>query len=112
MTAVSEQVPSAGGAPTGRRQRRSLSPEAQDRRFGYGLVAPVVIVLAAITAYPLFTLLAALVHAQGRTLVDLGLLAAATSLGTFLGAAYAGLRRAAGHETLRYAQLGLIQLIE
>ncbi len=54
MTAVSEQVPSAGGAPTGRRQRRSLSPEAQDRRFGYGLVAPVVIVLAAITAYPLF----------------------------------------------------------
>ena len=54
MTAVSEQVPSAGGAPTGRRQGRSLSPEAQDRRFGYGLVAPVVIVLAAITAYPLF----------------------------------------------------------
>jgi hypothetical protein len=57
---------------------------------------------------PLFTLLAAVVHEQGRTLVDLGVLAAATSLGTFVGAAYAGLRRAAGHEPLRYAQLGVL----
>jgi trehalose/maltose transport system permease protein len=54
MTAVSDQVSTAGGAPARRRQRRSHSPEAQDRRFGYALVAPVVIVLLAITAYPLF----------------------------------------------------------
>src|SRR5439155_14668140 len=78
-----------------RRQRALLSP----------LVLTFVFVLA---TSPLFTLLAAVVHEQGRTLVDLGVLAAATSLGTFLGAAYAGLRRAAGHEPLRYAQLGLL----
>jgi hypothetical protein len=52
--------------------------------------------------------LAAVVHAQGRTLVDRGVLAAATSFGTFLGAAYAGMRRAAAHEPLRYAQLGIV----
>jgi len=39
----------AGG---GRRPRDTLL--AQDRRFGYALVAPVVIVLLVITAFPLF----------------------------------------------------------
>jgi MFS family permease len=78
-----------------RAQRAILSP----------LVLTFVFVLA---TSPLFTLLAAVVHEQGRTLVDLGILAAATSLGTFLGAAYAGVRRATGHEPLRYAQLGLL----
>jgi MFS family permease len=57
---------------------------------------------------PLFTLLAAVVHGEGKGLVDLGLLAAATSAGTFLGAVYAGLRRAGDHESMRYAQFGLL----
>jgi MFS family permease len=78
-----------------RAQRAILSP----------LVLTFVFVLA---TSPLFTLLAAVVHAQGRSLVDLGVLAAATSFGTFVGAAYAGVRRAAGHEPLRYSQLGLL----
>ncbi len=78
MTAVFEQVPPAGGAPAGRRQRRSHSPEAQDRRFGYGLVAPVVIVLLAITAYPLFYNLWNSFHHNNK-LVD------PVSVGTFAG---------------------------
>jgi MFS family permease len=73
------------------------------------ILSPLVLTFAFVLATsPLFTLLAAVVHAQGRTLVDLGVLAAATSLGTFGGAAYAGIRNAAGHEPLRYAQLGFV----
>jgi len=45
-------VPPGRTARAARRDRRSL--RAQDRRLGYMLVAPVVIVLLAITAYPLF----------------------------------------------------------
>jgi ABC-type sugar transport system permease subunit len=54
---VKDLVPPPGprtaraGAPPGRGHRRSLI--AQDRRFGYALIAPVLIVLLAITAYPL-----------------------------------------------------------
>ena len=36
-----------------RREAGSRSLLAQDRRFGYALIAPAVIVLLAITAYPL-----------------------------------------------------------
>ena len=45
-------VPPGRTARAAPRDRRSL--RAQDRRLGYMLVAPVVIVLLAITAYPLF----------------------------------------------------------
>lgn len=47
--------PEAVAILAGTEQRRagSFSLAARDRRFGYGLVAPAVIVLAAITAFPL-----------------------------------------------------------
>ena len=78
-------------------------------RANRAILNPLVLTFTFVLASsPLFTLLAAVVHEQGRTLVDLGLLAAATSLGTFLGAAYAGMRRAGADGTLRYAQLGML----
>ena len=96
--------------------RLSARSAVDDLRAGFRylrgnrwLLSPLVLTFAFVLATsPLFTLLAAVVHAQGRTLVDLGLLAAATSFGTFLGAAYAGMRRPGENETLRYAQLGLV----
>jgi hypothetical protein len=57
---------------------------------------------------PAIGLLAAIVHAEEGSIVDLGLLAAATSLGAFAGAAYAGMRSAGANPTRRYAVLGLI----
>jgi multiple sugar transport system permease protein len=42
-----------GAAKAGSRGQGSYSLAARDRRFGYGLVAPAVIVLLAITAFPL-----------------------------------------------------------
>jgi MFS family permease len=57
---------------------------------------------------PAFGLLAAIVHAAGGSIVDLGLLAASTSLGAFVGAAFAGVRSAGDDPTRRYAILGLV----
>jgi MFS family permease len=98
------------------RARLSASVAVAELRAGFSylrvrraILWPLVLTFVFVLATsPLFTLLAAVVHEEGRTLVDLGVLAAATSLGTFAGAAYAGLRRAAGHEPRHYAQLGLV----
>ncbi len=57
---------------------------------------------------PAIGLLAAIVHAAGGSVVDLGLLAASTSLGAFAGAAFAGMRSAGNNPTRRYAILGLV----
>jgi predicted MFS family arabinose efflux permease len=57
---------------------------------------------------PVIGLLAAIVHAEEGTIVDLGLLAASTSLGALAGAAYAGMRSAGANPTRRYALLGLV----
>jgi predicted MFS family arabinose efflux permease len=57
---------------------------------------------------PAIGLLAAIVHAEGGSIVDLGLLAAASSLGAFVGAAFAGMRSAGANPTRRYAVLGLV----
>jgi MFS family permease len=57
---------------------------------------------------PVFGLLAAIVHAAGGSIVDLGLLAASSSLGAFVGAAFAGVRSAGDDPTRRYAILGLV----
>jgi predicted MFS family arabinose efflux permease len=57
---------------------------------------------------PVIGLLAAIVHAEGGSIVDLGLLAAASSLGAFVGAAFAGIRSAGANPTRRYAILGLV----
>jgi MFS family permease len=56
---------------------------------------------------PAIGLLAAIVHAEDDSIVDLGLLAASTSVGAFLGAAFAGVRSAGADPTRRYAILGL-----
>ena len=53
-------------------------------------------------------LLAAIVHAQEGTIVDLGLLGASFSVGAFLGAGYAGARGAGRAPVRRYALLALI----
>ena len=57
---------------------------------------------------PAIGLLAAIVHAEGGSIVDLGLLAASTSLGAFAGAVFAGMRSAGANPTRRYAVLGLV----
>jgi MFS family permease len=57
---------------------------------------------------PAIGLLPAIVHAEGGSIVDLGLLAASTSLGAFAGAAFAGMRSAGTNPTRRYAVLGLV----
>jgi MFS family permease len=56
---------------------------------------------------PVITLLAAIVHAQGESLVDLGLLSAAMTVGTFAGAAYAGASRTKVDPGELYAWLGV-----
>jgi MFS family permease len=57
---------------------------------------------------PAIGLLPAIVHAEGGSIVDLGLLAASTSLGALVGAAFAGMRSAGANPTRRYAVLGLV----
>jgi hypothetical protein len=57
---------------------------------------------------PTIGLLAAIVHTEEGSIVQLGILAASTSLGAFSGAAYAGIRSAGSQPTRRYAILGLI----
>lgn len=55
MTEIAERKPAPAGAGGHLRRRRAgrADLEAQQRRFGYILVAPAVLVLIAITAYPL-----------------------------------------------------------
>jgi predicted MFS family arabinose efflux permease len=60
------------------------------------------------TVSPAIGLLASIVHAQDGSIVDLGLLAASTSLGAFVGAGFAGVRSAGDHPARRYACLGLV----
>jgi MFS family permease len=57
---------------------------------------------------PAIGLLAAIVHNEGGSIVDLGLLAAASSLGAFVGAAFAGMRSAGANPTRSYAVLGMV----
>jgi MFS family permease len=57
---------------------------------------------------PTIGLLAAIVHAEDGSIVDLGLLSASFSLGAFAGAAFAGVRSAGANPTRRYAILGLV----
>jgi len=57
---------------------------------------------------PAIGLLAAIVHNEGGSIVELGLLAASSSLGAFIGAAFAGMRSAGADPTRTYAILGLV----
>jgi predicted MFS family arabinose efflux permease len=60
-----------------------------------------------IACSPGFGLLAAVVHDEGGSIANLGLLASAGSIGTFIGAGYAGARGEGENATRRYALLGL-----
>lgn len=73
------------------------------------LLAPLTLTFATLVAIsPSGGLLAAIVHAQEGTIVDLGLLGASFSVGAFLGAGYAGARDAGRSPLRRYALLALI----
>jgi MFS family permease len=73
------------------------------------ILHPLLLTFVTITiAGPVFGLLAAIVHAAGGSVVDLGLLAASSSLGAFAGAAFAGVRSAGANPTRSYAVLGLV----
>lgn len=61
-----------------------------------------------IAAMPAFGLLAAIVHREGGSLVQLGLLAAARSVGSMLGAIYAGATRSQQTTRTRYLVFGLV----
>jgi MFS family permease len=72
------------------------------------ILHPLLLTFVTITIVgPVIGLLAAIVHAEGGSIVDLGLLAASSSLGAFVGAAFAGMRSAGPDPTRRYAILGL-----
>jgi predicted MFS family arabinose efflux permease len=64
-----------------------------------------------VTVSPVTGLLAAIVHAEEGSIVDLGTLLAAAGAGAFVGAAFAGMRRESGDATHRYALLGLLAAI-
>lgn len=73
------------------------------------LLAPLLLTFITILVCgPVIGLLAAIVENSGGTIVDLGLLSAAGSLGALAGAAFAGYRSAGKHPTLTYAILGLV----
>jgi predicted MFS family arabinose efflux permease len=73
------------------------------------ILHPLLLTFVTITAVsPAIGLLAAIVHNEGGSIVDLGLLAASTSLGAFAGAAFAGMRSAGANPTRSYAVLGLV----
>jgi MFS family permease len=57
---------------------------------------------------PIIGLLAAIVEESGGTIIDLGILSAAGSLGALLGAGFAGFRSAGKRPVRTYALLGLI----
>jgi MFS family permease len=57
---------------------------------------------------PTLGLLAAIVHAQGGSIISLGLLSATSSVGALLGAVFAGIRSDGASPTRRYALYGIM----
>lgn len=64
-----------------------------------------------VSAAPSVGLLAAIVEGQGGSIIDLGVLSAAFSVGAFLGAIYAGARNTSQNPTRHYAWFALIVAI-
>ena len=90
---------------------RRILPDLRDGlRYLAGqplLLVPVLSTLAlTIAAFPAFGLLAAIVYEQGGSLMQLGLLSAAGSLGGLAGAAYAGVSRIRHDVRGRYGLYG------
>jgi predicted MFS family arabinose efflux permease len=76
------------------------------------ILHPLLLTFVTITIVgPAIGLLAAIVHNEGGSIVDLGLLAASSSLGAFVGAAFAGMRSAGANPTRSYAILGLVSAL-
>jgi predicted MFS family arabinose efflux permease len=76
------------------------------------ILQPLLLTFITITIIgPAIGLLAAIVHEEGGSIVDLGLLAASSSLGAFVGAAFAGMRNAGADPTRTYAILGLVSAV-
>ncbi len=105
-----------GQLPEGRRgklsSRRVLSELIEGLTYLVrepALLHPILLTFVmVVVASPAMGLLAAIVEAQAGSIVDLGVLAAAFSVGAFGGAAYAGARSAGGNPTRRYAFYGLV----
>jgi predicted MFS family arabinose efflux permease len=73
------------------------------------LLYPLLLTFATIVAIsPSMGLLPAIIHQQEGSIVDLGLLAAAFSIGAFLGAAFAGARDAGQAPVRHYALFGVV----
>jgi MFS family permease len=76
------------------------------------LLYPLLLTFATIVAVsPAIGLLAAIVHAEDGSIVDLGMLATATSLGALIGAGFAGARGEGHDPTRRYALLGVVAAV-
>jgi len=105
-----------GGLPEARRTTLSLGQVLADLLDGFRyllqesrLLQPLLLtVLLVAVVSPVTGLLAAIVHAKGRTVVDLGILLAAAGVGAFLGAACAGMKQDDANVLSRYAWLSLL----
>jgi len=101
----------SGDLPQALDVRRVLSDLVDGLRYlsrQPSILHPLLLTFATITIVaPAIGLLAAIVHAEQGSIIDLGLLAASTSVGAFVGAAFAGVRCAGADPTHRYAILGL-----
>jgi predicted MFS family arabinose efflux permease len=76
------------------------------------LLYPLLLTFATIVALsPAIGLLAAIVHAEDGSIVDLGLLATASSLGAFVGAGFAGAHNEGDDPVRRYALLAIIAAV-
>jgi len=102
----------AGEAITGRRVLADLAGGlrylAQQPRLLHPLLLTTV---TFVLTSPAYGVLAAIVHAEGGTIVNLGLLGAAVSVGLFLGAAFAGARSEGENPTRFYGLLGLVAAV-
>jgi MFS family permease len=102
----------SGGRPQALDVKRVLSDLVDGLRYlarRPSILHPLLLTFVTIMIIgPTIGLLAAIVHAEDGSIVDLGLLAASSSLGAFAGAAFAGMRSAGNDPTRRYALLGLV----
>ena len=84
--------------------RAGVSYLAQQRAILYPLLLTLLTIML---AGPVAAVLPAVVHARGGSIVDLGMLGAAMSVGSLAGAAFAGARSEGANATRRYAAMGM-----
>lgn len=77
-----------------------------------GLLHPLLLTFAIVIATsPAIGLLAAIVHSQDGSIIELGMFAAATSVGAFVGAGFAGVRSAGDNPIRTYARIAGVAAI-